>query len=601
MKGTVVSVWIDTLEKRFGSSAIQSASKKVGWEYGRLIKPLEDIKDSEIFEFIKDIGASTHMKPEQVWRELGKSNIATFYSWYPSFFERPSMKSFLSLMDVVHKQLTKMISGANPPRIIPEEIDTHTFTLTYKSKRGMYDYFLGLVEGSSEFFKEPLEVREIERCMEGELHVLKIEIKVKKTDVTYKSYKVNQIVGLGLFKSLAIKLGFVVALAMAITGYVLTFSFLKTGIIFVAAFIITGILSQTILKPVHDFLEELELDRKMNFEDNHYVKTGDESELIYKSHNAFKGEMRDHMILVKGGVDDIHSFNKKFSDVANRMTVAADTISSSVMDVANGAQHQATETERSVEILNQNITTLNNLSKEEIQRRDLLEDAVESIEKGFKDLLDVAGKLNDVKESFAEVNDQGQALAENVNNIISIVGTVESIAEQTNLLALNASIEAARAGEHGRGFAVVAEEVRKLAENSKSAVGTINTNLNIFVKDVNGIIKQVSSQYINLEESNAKLEQVSTNNKATTIHLKDVAQGIVEISEQLSEETEKIAQVFENMHTLAAIAEENSAASEEMSATVQEFSEQINSFSGYVKELEKLSINLKSELRSIKL
>lgn len=601
MKGTVVSVWIDTLGKRFGEKTIQVASKKVNWEYGRLIKPLEDIKDSEIFDFVKEVGAQSGLKSEQVWRELGKANINTFYGWYPSFFERPSLKSFLSLMDVVHKQLTKMISGATPPRIIPNELEPNTFTLTYKSKRGLYDYFLGLIEGSAEFFKETLDLKELERTKEGEFFVLKVQLKVVKTESIKRNYGVSRFLSFGFMKSTALKVAFMLALIVGLLGFFLTFDPIKAAILWVVtfgcAFGLVGLLN----KPGIDFNNEIEKNKSMNFEENIYAFTADENEALYKNHNDFKNNMRESMTLVKGGVDDIHSFNKKFSEVANRMTEAADTISSSVTDVANGAQHQATETEKSVEILSQNIATLNHLSKEEIERRDLLEDAVNSIEKGFGELLDVSGRLNNVKVSFAEVNKQGQDLAENVTNIISIVGTVENIAEQTNLLALNASIEAARAGEHGRGFAVVAEEVRKLAESSKAAVNTINTNLNIFVKDVNGIIQQVSSQYVNLEESNTKLEQVSSNNKATTVHLKEVSLGIVEISERLSLETEKISQVFENMHTLAAIAEENSAASQEMSATVQEFSEQINSFSGYVKELEKLSVNLRSELKGIKI
>ena len=64
-------------------------------------------------------------------------------------------------------------------------------------------------------------------------------------------------------------------------------------------------------------------------------------------------------------------------------------------------------------------------------------------------------------------------LGERSERIGGIVDTITGIAEQTNLLALNAAIEAARAGEQGRGFAVVAEEVRKLAEESQAAAGTI--------------------------------------------------------------------------------------------------------------------------------
>ena len=62
-----------------------------------------------------------------------------------------------------------------------------------------------------------------------------------------------------------------------------------------------------------------------------------------------------------------------------------------------------------------------------------------------------------------------------VDEISTMASSIAAIAAQTNLLALNAAIEAARAGEQGRGFAVVAEEVRKLAEESAKAVGSIQT------------------------------------------------------------------------------------------------------------------------------
>ena len=65
------------------------------------------------------------------------------------------------------------------------------------------------------------------------------------------------------------------------------------------------------------------------------------------------------------------------------------------------------------------------------------------------------------------------ALAGRVNEIGASLDLINEIAAQTDLLALNAAIEAAHAGDEGRGFAVVAEEVRRLADRSKSSAADI--------------------------------------------------------------------------------------------------------------------------------
>ncbi|MFA5537333.1 MAG: methyl-accepting chemotaxis protein, partial [Bacillota bacterium] len=276
-------------------------------------------------------------------------------------------------------------------------------------------------------------------------------------------------------------------------------------------------------------------------------------------------------------------------------------ISNIVHQVSEGAYYQAQETEKSVEILTNNVDNLNTLAEKELDTKNNLEAAVQNILLSYEEIQKVADYLLITRNQFSQVNQQGNDLARQVEGIMEIVTTVEGIAEQTNLLALNAAIEAARAGEQGRGFAVVAEEIRKLADDVKNAVQTINSNLRYFIDQINLLVADIENQFSQLEESNKSLETAVKDNTEATREITNVSNIIVQLVEELSQETRNISTVFQNMHSLSAIAEENAASSQEMSSNVMDYSEKIKTLTSYINQLGTLTTGFKNELRKYKI
>lgn len=138
--------------------------------------------------------------------------------------------------------------------------------------------------------------------------------------------------------------------------------------------------------------------------------------------------------------------------------------------------------------------------------------------------------MRDIEKTAGLTGESIQDLEGIISEISSFASEISEITEQTDLLALNASIEAAHAGERGKGFSVVAEEIRVLAENSRSASNSIESVISNVRAMLNGV-KQSNTQ--NIMSVDAGITQISS--------ARQEAQNLGNLQEDSRKKTEQIA------------------------------------------------------------
>ncbi len=171
-----------------------------------------------------------------------------------------------------------------------------------------------------------------------------------------------------------------------------------------------------------------------------------------------------------------------------------------------------------------------------------------------------------IRETSREASRRVSELGTRTMQISNLVGDIQAIASQTNLLALNAAIEAARAGEYGRGFAVVADQVRKLAEDSRTAAMQIQSLAVAIREETTQVIVAITAGETQADDGVTLAKGAADNLQQILQAAKGTARAAEAISSAVSKLRYQSGEMSTGIMSTAAVTEQNTAATEEMAA-----------------------------------
>lgn len=315
------------------------------------------------------------------------------------------------------------------------------------------------------------------------------------------------------------------------------------------------------------------------------------------SETAKTGEILDRLQNVFSRVEESSRSLETHVETVNNMVNAAKESSGGIFaamsEMAKAIQEEASSIYRTNDAMSSSMDLVNRTHEISGTISELSMEMARTIEEGTGRISEMVEHNKVISNAVGAATETVSGLNESMGNVNAALEEILNIAEQTNMLALNAAIEAARAGEQGRGFAVVADEIRKLAEQSRKTADNISKTIHELTERTKETLDKVYAGDNAVRRGNAILESIAEFFTRMKSSVETTNQRLIEGMEGTRKVTEIFMDIQQQIENVASISEENSAATQEVLATLETQNQSIARIHESMKELEKLSKELR--------
>lgn len=385
------------------------------------------------------------------------------------------------------------------------------------------------------------------------------------------------------------------------TNSILTTTLIIIVVICFISIVLSLILSKGIAHNIKKLKEVFEKASSGDLTVSITSSTKDEFMDLANSFNEMLKNISELMNNVTKSSKTVLETSSNLASMSEEVTASIGEVAKAIEEVSEGATNQSQNAQNGVTEMNDLSSRLDKISVNSNEMDKLSASTKELGAKGLSMIDTLIEKSKKTKIATGEVDSIVRDMDESTRKINTISETISQITEQTNLLALNASIESARAGEAGKGFAVVAEEIRKLAEQSKSSTEEIKVIITNIQSKSDTAVKAIKSTESVVTEQDLAVGKTQEIFSEILRSIETMISKVDEIKTSIIDVDEKKKKAVLEIENISLISQETASASEEVTASTEEITAVMDRFTKYADELQLLAEKLDEEISKFKM